>query len=62
MFLIHISMKMKIKLGFDVVCHVIPEATVYPYLPRKRKKKMKKYITNKLIELAKEYVINLQTT
>ncbi len=55
-------MKTKIKLGFDVVSHVIPESAVYPHLPRKRKKKMKKYITNKLIELAKEYVINLQTT
>jgi|LauGreDrversion4_2_1035121.scaffolds.fasta_scaffold419558_2 hypothetical protein len=55
-------MKMKIKLGFDVVCHVIPEAAVYPHLPRRRKKKMKKYITNRLIELAEEYVINLQTT
>ena len=50
------------KLDFDVLCQAIPEATVYPYLPRKRKKKMKKYITNKLVELAEEYVKNLQTT
>jgi len=55
-------MKMKMKLDFDVLCQAIPEATVYPYLPRKRKKKMKKYITNKLVELAEEYVKNLQTT
>ena len=55
-------MKMKIKLDFDILCQTIPEATVYPYLPRKRKKKMKKYITNKLVELAEEYVKNLQTT
>jgi hypothetical protein len=55
-------MKAKIKLGFDVIAHVIPESAMYPYLPRKRKKKMKKYITNKLVELAEEYVKNLQTT
>ncbi len=53
---------MKIKLDFDVLCQTIPEATVYPDLPRRRKKKMKKYITNRLIELAEEYVKTLQTT
>ena len=50
-------MKVKVKLDFGVVCHLIPEAEVYPDLPRKKKKKLKKYISDKIVNIATDAVL-----
>jgi hypothetical protein len=45
---------MKIKISFDcqLLEIIIPGASALEYLPRKKKKKLKKYVAKKIMEIA----------
>ena len=45
----------KIVVELDVISQIIPEAEILPFLPRKKKKRLKKKISNQLLELAMEF-------
>ncbi len=53
---------MKIKISFDcqLLEIIIPGAYMLDFLPRKRKKKLKKFVANRIIEIANDEVLRME--
>lgn len=49
----------KVKLHINILSLIYPEARMLPYLPRKKKKKLKKDISNKLSSLLLDEVVKI---
>jgi hypothetical protein len=53
---------MKIKISFDcqLLEIIIPGAYMLDFLPRKRKKKLKKFVANRIIEIAMDEALAME--
>jgi hypothetical protein len=53
---------MKIKISFDcqLLEIIIPGAYMLDFLPRKRKKKLKKFVANRIIEIAMDEALVME--
>jgi hypothetical protein len=52
-------MKKRIAIELNLISQFFPEANTIPFLPRKKKKKLKKKIVKDLLEMAEEHSNNL---
>jgi hypothetical protein len=47
----------KISINVDILSQLLPYASTFPFLPRKKKKALKKKMAADLLRLAEEYLI-----